>query len=142
MPYSVSLITDPSHADEVIKIVNRDIRTMEAREGTWNARTENSAEDIAEFNTEMAADQAKLDELNAKIPTLTEGSQQKKEAIGQKMTLEAKIYNRNLSKVQKNIVTLLEREYDMEVNSRSLAAARELKALLEAKKAELLGIGG
>lgn len=137
MSYSIATITDKSQADEVIKTVNRDIRTMEAREKSWEARTENSAEDLAEFNTEMNADQFKLDELNAKIPTLEVGSQEQKESIGQKMTLEAKIYNRNLNKLQKNVVLILEREYDMELNRVGLAAARELKALLEARKSEL-----
>lgn len=138
MPYSISLITDPSQADEVIKIANRDIRNLEAREGIWKARSENSAEDTDEFNKEMTDDQNKLDEINAKLPTLPEGSQKKKEAIGQKMTLEAKIYNRAINKVQKNVVTILEREYDMEVNGRSLEAAKEFKGLVEARKAELL----
>lgn len=136
MIYSLSLLTSSSQVDELVKMVNRDIRTLEARETSWNAKIENSSEDAQDFNAEMAADQAELDGLNQEIASLPAGETKDKK-IGQRMTLEARIYNRNLDKGKKNGVNVVEREYDMEVVRRSLTAARELKTALEARKAEL-----
>lgn len=136
MSYTLSLLTSSSQVDELIKMTNRDIRNLEARETNWNAKIENSTEDAEEFNAEMAADQAELANLNQEIQNLADGPQ-KDQKIGQRMTLEARIYNRNLDKGKKNGVNVVEREYDMEVVRRSLAAARELKTALEARKAEL-----
>lgn len=136
MNYSLSLLRTTSQIDEVLKIVNRDIRTLEARKLTWSARVENSAEDAIAFDAEMAADQLELENLNARILTYPEGKE-RDQKIGEKMTLEAKIFNRNLAKGQKNGVDQVELEYDTEVLRRSLEAAQELKAQLEAKKAEM-----
>ena len=136
MEYSLELIALPEEADNLIKTAKRDKRIFEHRKESLELRTENSEENAAEQQFELAATQSQLTAAIATIASLPDGPK-KEEEITKKMALEVKIRKINESGSNTGTVALIEQEYDSDLLERQIAGIDEFITLVTARKAAL-----
>lgn len=136
MNYSLNLITLPGDADSLIQTAQRDRRNLAHRKESFQIRTVNSAEDIAEQSVDLAAAKASLQTTDELLKVSPEGKQ-KEELITKKMELELKIRKLTTGGNKLSAVAIIEQEYDAEQLNKQLEGIDAFIAALTAHKAKL-----
>ena len=135
--FSLLLITGAELADRLIKQAQRMRRALNHRLESFDMRSESSADNTAEYDTEVAETNARLATANALIPTLPEGTDLKEDQITEKMEMELKL--RKLTKAGNKLGSeaIILRELDMDLLNRQIAGLDVFIGLVTTKKAEL-----
>lgn len=136
MSISLGIIKQVSEVDHLIKIAERDQRTLDARKKSLQVRAANSTEDFNDNASELATAQAKLAAANTIIATLQDGPD-KEDEITKKLELELKIRKLSTSTTRLDAETIVEREYDVELIDAQLLVITNFITQLQALKATL-----
>lgn len=136
MSFSVNLISLPSEAEALIKMAQRDKRTLEHRLDALDIRSENSVESLAEHGAELIAVTAALSAADALIATLPEG-ELKENQITKKMELELRLRKLNKSGNKDSVMGTLEREYDSDQMEKQISGTDNFIAEVTARQAAL-----
>jgi hypothetical protein len=134
MNYSFNLITLPAQCDSLIKIAERDKRTILARKQSLSVRAENSAEDVSHNIAELAILNAQVAAHTASIATMPDGPEKEKE-ITKKMDMEVRI--RKMNEGELTPMGQLERQYDIAQMDAQLLEIDAFIAAVAAHKATL-----
>jgi hypothetical protein len=134
--FNVALITGVELADILIKLAKRDQRVLGARITNLSIRNENSTENSAEFEAEVAELTAGIATSNAILANLPEGTLKEGE-ITKKMEYELRLRKLTLSENSSSPETILAREYELSKVIKLKEAAVEFEAAIVARKAEL-----
>lgn len=135
--FSINMITGVELADRLIKQAQRMKRALAHRLESFDMRIENTVENTAEYDAELAETNARLATANALIPTLPEGSELKEEQITEKMELELKLRKLTRSGNKLGSEAILVRELEMDLLNRQIAGLDAFLGAITARKAEL-----
>lgn len=136
MSFSVNLISLPSEAEALIKMAQRDKRTLEHRLDALTIRSENSVESSAEHSADLMAVTTALAAADSLIASLPEG-ELKENQITKKLELELKLRKLNKSGNKDSVMGTLEREYDADQLEKQIAGTESFIAEVAARQAAL-----
>lgn len=134
--YNLELITSAADADQLLRMAQREKRSMYVRRESLSLRNENASEDGAERAADQSALEAELQSLNAMIENLPEGTR-KQEEITNRMAVEVKLRRLLQGSNGKDPVSIVERTFDVDRFDRDIAGIEAFVTAVEARKAEL-----
>ncbi|MES2772768.1 MAG: hypothetical protein V4722_01200 [Bacteroidota bacterium] len=137
MAFSLSLITQQSEADNLVKMAQRDKRTIVNRRESLLIRTETGAEDTAQLAADLNSAKAQLTACIANLAVLPEGAAKEAETT-KKMELELRVRRLSLSGTTRGAEAILEQEYDADLMDKQVAGIDAFIVALEAHKATLV----
>lgn len=136
MAYSISLITLPSEADQLIAMVTRDKRSLANRKEALLIRSQTSVLSSQERATELALAKASLAAVIDKIATMADGPE-KEDQITKKMELEVRVRKLSKSDGKAGAISILETEYDADLLDRQISAMDAFVTAVTDRKAQL-----
>ena len=133
MAFSLSLITLVSEADNLIKMAQRDKRTLANRRETLLIRSETGVEDTAQLSADLNSARAQLAASITNLAILPEGTSKEAE-ITKKMELELKVRRLSQPGNTRGGEAILEQEYDADLLDRQVAGIDNFIAALTEHK--------
>jgi hypothetical protein len=134
--YSLNLISTRDEADRLLRMAQRDKRTINVRKETLALRNDNASDNEAERTADIAAAQAELDSLNTLIGSLPDGPRKETE-ITKKLAAELRLRRLTLGSSDDNPLTIVERSYDTDLADREVAGIDAFITAVEARKVEI-----
>jgi hypothetical protein len=132
----LTLITQPTEAEQLLRMALRDKRNLMVRKDSLSVRNENASEDGAERLADIAATQAELASANAMIASLPEGNRKEAE-ITKKMATEVRLRRLTQNGDAGSPLSIVERQYDAEILEREIAGIDAFIDAVNAHKATL-----
>jgi hypothetical protein len=134
--FNLELITSAADADQLLRIAQREKRSIYVRRENLSLRNENASENGAERNADIVAAQAELQSLNTVIDSLPEG-ERKQEEITNRMAVELRLRRLTRGGDGNDPVSIVERAFDVNRFDRDITGIEEFVAAVEARKLEL-----
>lgn len=134
--YNLELITSAADADQLLRIAQREKRSIYVRRENLSLRNENASENGAERSADIVAAQAELQSLNTVIDSLPEG-ERKQEEITNRMAVELRLRRLTRGGDGNDPVSIVERAFDVNRFDRDITGIEEFVAAVEARKLEL-----
>ncbi len=136
MNFTIDSLTTVVECDNQITIATKEKSHHEARITIWNIQRAQFEDSAEELEMDVNALNAALTEKNDFIAGAPEGPLKVK-AIGEKMTLEARIYKLTNRVSTRPESALVDKEYDILKSMKAVEAATEYIAALESRKTQL-----
>jgi hypothetical protein len=134
--FNLELITSAADADQLLRIAQREKRSIYVRRENLSLRNENASENGAERSADIVAAQAELQSLNTVIDSLPEG-ERKQEEITNRMAVELRLRRLTRGGDGNDPVSIVERAFDVNRFDRDITGIEEFVAAVEARKLEL-----
>ncbi len=135
--YNLNLISIRDEAEQLLRMAQRDKRTINVRKETLALRNENASENEAERSADIAAAEAELDSLTNLISSLPEGPRKEAE-ITKKLSVELRLRRLTLGNSDDSPLTIVERSYDTDLADREVAGIDAFITEVEARKLEIV----
>jgi hypothetical protein len=136
MALSTNLLKTVADCDGITKLLDKDKGDLEFRKISLGRQTKQYAQNAVEVEAELAAVNTELDSLASIIAGLPAGERKREEEIRKQRTIVRKM----LLEERKNdygVVALIEREVELDLTERHIAAVTEALAAVATRKAAL-----
>ena len=134
--FSLELITRAADAEQLLRMAQREKRSIFVRRENTSLRNENASEDGVERAADILTAQAELQSLNAVIDSLPEGKR-KQDEITNRMAVELRLRRLTGGTNGDDPISIVERAFDVDRFDRDIAGIDAFVAAVEARKAEL-----
>jgi hypothetical protein len=134
--YNLEMITRAADADQLLRMAQREKRSVFVRRENTSLRNEDASEDGAERQADILSAEAELKSLEAVIESLPDGPRKQLE-ITNRMAVEVRLRRLTQGGSSDDPISIVERAFDVDRFDRDIEGIEAFVAAVEARKAEL-----